>query len=100
EMSVALAHLRLATAIDSSFTWPLVEAAMESLRLATTKQTDSLLATLVEMRSRLHPVQTHLVDWLIATRADDWSAAHRALGEPARIAPERFGYMYAIAASN
>jgi hypothetical protein len=63
-MSVALAHLRLATAIDSSFTWPLVDAAMESLHLATTKQTDSLVATLVEMRSRLHPVQTHLVDWL------------------------------------
>jgi serine/threonine-protein kinase len=100
EMSVALAHLRLATAIDSSFTWPIVEAAMSNIYGGTTKLTDSLVAALVGMRRHLHPVQTHLVDWVVATRADDWTAAHRALSEPARVAPERFGYMFAIAASN
>jgi tetratricopeptide (TPR) repeat protein len=101
EPSLALTHLKLVTAIDSSFTWPLVEAAMGTIfGFGPSIGGDSLVATVSEMRSRLHPVQRHLVDYLLATKIFDWPAAYRELSEPARLAPERFGYGYAIAALN
>ena len=94
----ALGHFRWANALDTSFTWPLVEAASPSLLMPATA--DSLIATLKGMRGRLPQLQQHLLDYLLATRADDWQGGYRALREASRLAPGSYGYQHAVAASH
>ena len=94
----ALQHYRLATAIDSSFTWPLVHGGLGSLygvRADFTPQVDSLVHSLSLIRDRLPPLQIHLLDHILAVRTDDWGASYRAIRAAAELAPHHYGFMLA-----
>ena len=96
----ALRHYRWATALDSTFTWSLVTGAMGSLFRGTEQQTDSLLSELSGIRYRLPALQRHVLDYMLATRAENWTAACDAIREAARLVPERFAYLLAVRASS
>jgi len=94
----ALQHYRLATAIDSSFTWPLVHGGLGSLygvRADLTPQVDSLVHSLSLIRDRLPPLQIHLLDHMLAVRTDDWVASYRAIRAAAELAPQQYSFMLA-----
>jgi len=94
----ALQHYRLATAIDSSFTWPLVHGGLGSLygvRADLTPQVDSLLHALSLIRDRLPPLQIYLLDHMLAVRSDDWVASYRAIHAAAELAPQQYSFMLA-----
>ena len=94
----ALAKYRVAAAIDSSFTWSLVHAAMTSLywyRADIRAHTDSLLTSLRLVHERLTPLQSHLVSHMQAVRAEDWVESYRAMRAAAEIAPHQYLYAFA-----
>jgi len=102
QIGEALQHYRWATGIDSSFTWPLVHGGFTSLywaRADLTSQVDSFLHSLSLVRARLTPLQSHLVDHMLAVRTEDWVASYRALRAAAELAPERYSYMLATKAN-
>lgn len=99
-LSEAIKRYRWAAEIDTTFTWPLVEAAILALRVGSEAGTDSALVALTRTRRRLNPLQRDLVAYVEAIRATNWPEARRALRSAAQLAPERFAYRYAISASH
>jgi len=96
-------HFRLAMAHDSSFTWPMIEAALTGLNWVAPSpqgQIDSMLAGLTRIRGHLPALQRHVLDYLLAVRVENWRAAYRAMCDAAGLAPLRFAYRCAMAASN
>jgi len=94
----ALAKYRVAAAIDSTFTWSLVHAAMTSLywyRADIRVHTDSLLTSLRLVHDRLTPLQADLVGHMQAVRAEDWVASYRAMRAASEIAPRQYLYTFA-----
>ncbi|MGQ0703461.1 MAG: BTAD domain-containing putative transcriptional regulator [Gemmatimonadales bacterium] len=99
----AILHYRWAMAIDSTFTWPLVYGAMRSLYSPVadlTPQVDSMLNTLTPLRDRLAPIQRHLVNHLLAVRAEDWEASYRSIRAAAELAPDAYSLMLASQANH
>ncbi len=97
-----LKHFRWAAAIDSSFTWSLVHAGMACMnwyRADMTAQTDSILASLRLVHSRLTPLQSHLVDHMSAVRTEDWAGSYRAMRAAADLAPNQFGFAFSTMAN-
>jgi tetratricopeptide (TPR) repeat protein len=102
QFAEARRHFRLAVAHDSSFTWPMVEAALIGLNwvaLSSAAQNDSILDALTRIRGRIPPLQRYLLDYLLALKIEDWRAAYRAVCEAGRLAPQRFAYRCGVAAS-
>ena len=96
-------HFRLAMVHDSSFTWPMIEAALTGLNwFAPTPpgQVDSILEDLNRIRGRIPVLQRHLLDYMLAVRVEDWGAAYRGMCDAARLAPLRFAYSCALGASH
>lgn len=94
----ALHHYRWAAAIDSSFTWSLVHAGIACLnwyRGDMTAHTDSLLMSLRLVHGRLTPLQSHLVDYVSAVKAEDWVGSYRAMRAAAELAPYQYGLAFA-----
>ncbi len=101
-ISEALQHYRWAAAIDTSFTWPLVHAGLASLhwfRADLTPQVDSFVHSLSLVRDRLTPLQSHLVDYMVAVRMEDWLASYRAIRAAAELAPQHYSRMLAYKAN-
>ncbi|MGH7612574.1 MAG: BTAD domain-containing putative transcriptional regulator [Gemmatimonadales bacterium] len=95
-------HYGLAAALDSSFTWPLVQSAMSALfdmRHNTVDVADSILRILSARRDRLPPLQQHLTDYMLTSRAQDWVGAYRAIRAAADLAPLYYSYSVAMRAS-
>jgi len=97
----ARTHYRLAVALDSSFTWPLVEAAMSALFdwNPSMEAADSCLRALTSKRTQLTPLQQHLTDYMLTSRSKDWVGAYRAIREAANLAPLHYSYAVAMRAS-
>jgi DNA-binding SARP family transcriptional activator len=98
QLADALRHFRYATALDSSFTWPLVQGGLASLYSFLPDQAlqvDSFANSLSRVRGRLLPLQTHLLDHMLAVRTDDWVASYRAIRAAAELAPDHFSYRLA-----
>ena len=95
-------HFRLAVVHDSSFTWPMIEAALTGFKLVAPPpgQIDSMLEGLNRIRDRIPALQRHLLDYMLAVRVEDWRAAYRAMCDAAGLAPLRFAYQCANAASH
>lgn len=98
----AVQRFRLAVSLDSSFTWPLVHAALSATgnpdphgALA-----DSVFSELLAARDRLGPLERRLVEYTRAIRARNWEECYRAIRDVASIAPEQFSYTEAIRASH
>jgi serine/threonine-protein kinase len=97
----ALQHYRWAAAIDTSFTWPLVQAGLASLywyRGDLTAQVDSFVSYLRGIRVRLQPLQRLLLDHIAAVRAEDWEAAYLAMRAAASLAPREFSLSFGTSA--
>ena len=96
-------HYRLAVALDSSFTWPLIRAAWSALfdvRGARIEEGDSVLRVLSGKREEISPLQQHLTDYMLRARAQDWVGAYRAISDAADLAPLYFSVTLALRASN
>ena len=95
-------HYRLAVALDSSFTWALVQGAWSALfdPKPSIEEADSILSVLKAMRDRLPPLQRHLADHMVMSRALDWVGAYRAIRDAADLAPLHYSYRVAMRASN
>ncbi len=98
-----VSRYRVAAALDSTFTWALVQAARTELfevrRSANVALVDSLLAILAARRARtpqLPLLQRHLVDYMAAVRVEDWRAAHTAMWQAAELAPLAYSYRLAV----
>jgi tetratricopeptide (TPR) repeat protein len=100
QVAEAVNHFRWAAVLDTSFTFALIDAAMASMNRGKVAQTDSILEVLRHAGDRLTPFQRHLMAYMVATRADDWPGAFRALSRVVDLAPERYAYRYAISASH
>jgi DNA-binding SARP family transcriptional activator/tetratricopeptide (TPR) repeat protein len=96
----AAERFRVAVLRDSTFTWPLVYAAQTGMMHLKEAQTDSFLATLQRVRQRLPALQLHLLDYLQATRVEDWPGRHQAIRQAAELAPAHYGYAYAVSAES
>jgi DNA-binding SARP family transcriptional activator/TolB-like protein len=96
-------HYRLAVALDSNFTWPLVGAAWSALfdlREPRVEEADSVLRVLSGKRDAISPLQQHLTDYMLRARAQDWVGAYRAISDAADLAPLYFSVALALRASN
>jgi DNA-binding SARP family transcriptional activator/tetratricopeptide (TPR) repeat protein len=103
EIADAQRHFRLAMAHDSTFTWSMVEEAMSafhSVVSSPSEHTDSVLDALTRIRTRIPPLQRHVLDHLRAVRVEDWRGSYQAICRAAALAPLRFAYRCAIAASH
>jgi DNA-binding SARP family transcriptional activator/tetratricopeptide (TPR) repeat protein len=94
----AMRHFRLAVAIDSTFTWPLVHAALSGIMQPRAEKVDTLLQELTEADDRLGALERHLVEYLQAIRVNDWEGSYRAISKAAELAPDQFSYLQAIRA--
>jgi tetratricopeptide (TPR) repeat protein len=102
ERDEAMRHFRLAVAIDSTFTWPLVHAALSGIMSMQSRaeEVDSILRELTEAGDRLSSLERSLVAYLQAIRVNDWEGSYRAISEAATFAPDQFSYLQAIRAMN
>lgn len=100
DFPAALRHYGWAAALDTTFTFPLVTSALTSLMRSNAEPTDSLLRILSAVSNRLPPLQRRLLDYMLAVRAENWTAAHDAIRDAAQMAPERFSYRLAVGATH
>jgi len=88
----ALVHFERAAALDTTFTWALMEAVITHMNVGDFAGADSITDALVTARDRLSLVQRHWLDWMLAVRDEDWTRSYSALERAARLAPDRFLY--------
>jgi tetratricopeptide (TPR) repeat protein len=91
----ALTHYRRATALDTTFTWALMQTAAAYLNLLNTSGADSIAESLDHMRERLTPLELSWLDWMLAVIAENSEEANRAITRAADLAPDRFLYLRA-----
>jgi len=98
----AVQHYRVAVALDSTFRWPLAQAALA----ATTSDdpygtwADSVLSEVHSARDGFAPLERNLAEYAFAIRATDWETSYRAIRAAAAIAPEQYSYQEAVRALN
>ncbi|MGH7471895.1 MAG: hypothetical protein ACRENP_28420, partial [Longimicrobiales bacterium] len=88
----ALVHYNRAIMLDSTFTWARMQAAVAHMNEFQNAIADSIMDVVDRMRDRVTPLQRHWLDWMLATRKEDWVEAYRAMQKAATLAPERFLY--------
>ena len=88
----AMIHFERAAALDSTFTWSLMEAVITHMNVGDYVGADSIVDLLATDRDRLSVVQRHWLDWMLALRDEDWTRSYAALERAARLAPDRFLY--------
>ena len=93
--SEALPHFERASALDTTFTWALLEAATTHMTVGDRTGADSIVALLQHMEDRLTPVERHWLDWMDALKDEDWVRSYAALEAAVQVAPERFLYLLA-----
>jgi DNA-binding SARP family transcriptional activator/TolB-like protein len=85
--AAALPHFERAARLDTTFTLPLLWAAMAHGNSGNLTRQDSLLARLSVVRDRLAPADRHGFDALVARRQGDVRAELRALRQASALAP-------------
>ena len=91
----ALPHFERASALDTTFTWALLEAVTTHMTVGDRSGADSIVALMQRIHDRLTPVERHWLDWMDALKDEDWTRSYAALEGAAQIAPERFLYLLA-----
>ena len=93
-------QFRLAAALDTTFTWPLIHAALAAIQAPFPRgaEADSLLRQLSSVSERLSPLERNLIEYVRAARAGRWEDAYQAIRAAARIAPDQFSYLEAVRA--
>jgi tRNA A-37 threonylcarbamoyl transferase component Bud32/TolB-like protein len=87
DMPGSMAHLRTAARLDSTFVWPRLRV-IPLLHLAGLRAaTDSLIAEVEAMRSRLTPYEAAAFEARIAVTRDDFDALYVAATNARRLAP-------------
>jgi hypothetical protein len=64
----ALPHFERASAVDTTFTWALLEAATTHMTAGDRGGADSIVALMQRMHDRLTPVERHWLDWMDALK--------------------------------
>lgn len=91
----ALIHFERAVALDPTFTWALMEAAITHMNVGDRVGADSIADILNAARDRLSSVERDWLDWMRAVREEDWTRSYVALERAARLVPDRFLYLLA-----
>ena len=91
----AMIRFERAAALDSTFTWAVMEAVITHMNVGDFIGADSIVDLLDRDRDRLSVVQRHWLDWMLALRDEDWTRSYGALERAARLAPDRFLYSLA-----
>ena len=94
-MSESVPHFERAAALDTAFTWALLESALAHMTVGDRTGADSIVGVAQALRDRLTPVERHWLDWMIAVKDEDLTRSYAALERAAQIAPERFLYSLA-----
>jgi tetratricopeptide (TPR) repeat protein len=92
----------IAVALDSTFRWPLAQAALAAMTSLDPYGTwaDSVLSEVHSARDRFAPLERNLAEYAFAIRATDWETCYRAIRAAAAIAPEQYSYQEAVRALN
>ena len=93
----AALHFERSVAIDTTFTWALVDAATPGTLLDRSRA-HSIVEKLKRKREQLNPLQRAVLSSILATEAGDRQASYEALAVAARLAPEHFLMGYALSA--
>jgi DNA-binding SARP family transcriptional activator len=91
----ALPHFVRAAALDATFTWAQLEAAIVYMNVGDRIAADSIVDVLARSRERLSVAQRHWLDWMLALRDEDLTRSFAALERAAALAPDRFLYTLA-----
>ena len=88
----ALSHYEAAAALDPTFTWAMMEAAVGHMNIGDRPGADSVIDLVAARRDQLPPVQRHWLEWMLAVRDEDWARSYAALERAAQLIPDRFLY--------
>jgi hypothetical protein len=88
-MSESIAHFERAAALDTAFTWALLESALAHMTVGDRAGADSIVGVAETLRERLTPVGRHWLDWMIAVKEEDLTRSYSALERAARIGSRR-----------